>query len=258
MKLISILLTAATIVTAQIKAKSWHLSNQAPCTVCLADDPENCISMRESSEIYISGIRADSLLAKGVLLKFEIDDRVIPKRCVLYGDSIYARIDTMSSTSLQALREAALKTARDSFPIPKSELMRMSKNGIAILAANPYDESDAIDGTGAEFKFFNPTQKTVKYITIKAQGINAVGDPVPNLMGSTTVQFRFVGPIYPHKIASYEHSFAWHNDLPETLKILSINVEYMDKTKKSIPVKSAWATQTTIDFLDENTTDDEE
>ena len=62
------------------------------------------------------------------------------------------------------------------------------KYGLNIETWGVYDESEYTDGTGIRFRFFNPTDQTIKYITINFVGYNAVDDPVSSR--GKTVQTR--------------------------------------------------------------------
>lgn len=84
-----------------------------------------------------------------------------------------------------------------------------------------------------KFEFYNPTKKTIKYITINFVGYNAVDDPVSTYEGSTLTR-KCIGPIEPKDQATYEFEYVWFTDIVEYAKIKSILVQYKDGTSKRI------------------------
>ncbi|MEY2703127.1 MAG: hypothetical protein RLY43_1765, partial [Bacteroidota bacterium] len=97
------------------------------------------------------------------------------------------------------------------------------------------DVSEVTDGVTAKFEVFNPTNKTIKYVTFYVSGINAVGDKVYNIRQQDYIsEFRGVGPIKTNESANYEWEYAWFTDVVETLKIIKIKIQYMDGSAKTI------------------------
>lgn len=113
------------------------------------------------------------------------------------------------------------------------ELKSHTKYGLSIVSWGAYDESEYTDGTGMKFEFYNPTKKTIKYITINFVGYNAVDDPVSTYEGSTLTR-KCIGPIEPKDQATYEFEYVWFTDIVEYAKIKSILVQYKDGTSKRI------------------------
>ena len=114
-----------------------------------------------------------------------------------------------------------------------AELSSYGKYGLAIKDWRVYDESEYTDGTGIWFNFYNPTSKTIKYVTINFVGYNAVDDPVSS-RGSYTLTRKCIGPIEPEETALYTFEYAWFTDIVEYAKIKSIKVQYKDGTSKTI------------------------
>ena len=46
------------------------------------------------------------------------------------------------------------------------KIKALSSKGISIYSWGVYDESEYTDGTSIRFTFYNPTQKTIKYVNI--------------------------------------------------------------------------------------------
>lgn len=114
-----------------------------------------------------------------------------------------------------------------------TEISSYQKYGVAIKDWKVYDESEYTDGTSVSFNFYNPTSKTIKYITIKFIGYNAVDDPVSR-GGSYTLTRKCIGPIDPEESASYVFEYVWFTDIVQYAKIKSIKVQYTDGTSKII------------------------
>lgn len=115
----------------------------------------------------------------------------------------------------------------------KEELRGYEKYGISIVNWGIYDQSEYTDGTGLRMKFYNPTNKTIKYITINVIGYNSVKDPVSS-GGKYTLSPKCVGPIEPEETGTYEFDYLWFTDLVNNAKIKSIVVQYMNGTTKTI------------------------
>lgn len=112
-------------------------------------------------------------------------------------------------------------------------LQSYKKYGLNIETWSVYDESEYTDGTGIRFSFFNPTDQTIKYITINFVGYNAVDDPVSS-RGQTLQTRKCVGPIEPEETASYKFEYVWFTDIVEYAKIRSIVVQYKNGSTKTI------------------------
>ncbi len=113
------------------------------------------------------------------------------------------------------------------------ELESFNKYGLSIISWGVYDQSEYTDGTGFRIKFYNPTNKTIKYITINLVGYNAVDDAVSS-RGKYTLSPKCVGPIEPEDAGSYDFEYLWFTDLVEYAKIKSIVVQYTNGTTKTI------------------------
>lgn len=119
--------------------------------------------------------------------------------------------------------------------IQKDFISKLSKEGLGILKFEPYDVSEYTEGTGFRINVFNPTKKIIKYISISFVGYNAVNDKVINRMGSSYINsVKCVGPIKQYEDSEYEWDYIWFNDLVETIKLTSVNVQYMDGSTKQI------------------------
>lgn len=113
---------------------------------------------------------------------------------------------------------------------------KTKKYGLAILECGPYDVSKHPEGAGYRVRYFNPTNKAIKYVTTEVLGLNASNAPVfPGIsQAKKTATIRGVGPIEPGESATYSHDDIWRTDRVKSTRIQSITVDYMDGTKKEI------------------------
>ena len=59
-----------------------------------------------------------------------------------------------------------------------------------------------------------------------------------------------VGPIKPEENGTYEYKYVWFTDLVETAKILSIKIQYMDGSFKTVVnPKEIMLTKNLLDIL---------
>lgn len=107
---------------------------------------------------------------------------------------------------------------------------------ISIKSWSIFDSSEYTDGTGAEFTFYNPTKKTIKYIYPTVIGYNAVDDKI----GSKTL--TCIGPIEPEGFCSYTFDYVWMTDLVKNAKISNLKIQYKDGTTRTItrPSQVVW------------------
>ncbi len=128
----------------------------------------------------------------------------------------------------QAAKERALAQSRRVAELRKSVV----PGGVGIVEFRPYDVSEHTDGTGVRVSIANLSNKTIRYITFSYIGLNAVDDPVRDLKGPPVRRLRGIGPIEPRSIGSYEQDYAWMTDVVERSRLVRIEIEYMDRTKK--------------------------
>ena len=103
----------------------------------------------------------------------------------------------------------------------------MMKSGLFIEECYPTEE---LYSTGLSLSFRNLTNKTVKYLELTTEGLNAVKDPIKDGVRTVTG----VGPISPFGSGSIEFEHVWWTTLVKYHKIKSVTITYMDGTKKTI------------------------
>ncbi|MDZ4185408.1 MAG: hypothetical protein U1D97_10575, partial [Desulfuromonadales bacterium] len=119
-----------------------------------------------------------------------------------------------------------------------------------IEKSNIYDQSEYTDGTGFNITYYNPTKKTIKYITTNVIGYNAVEDPIKDVSGKIKIKIKGVGPIKPNESAKYSYDYLWLTDLVEDSDIISIHIQYMDGSSKTVKsIKQATFDRHALDIL---------
>jgi hypothetical protein len=143
--------------------------------------------------------------------------------------------EILEQEEMRIKRETELEESRIKIEtaekLRKTKLLmsRLSSQGIAIIDYQAFDVSDVTEGTGFEIRLFNPTKKTIKYVSISFYGINPVGDKVQVEFKNTYInKVKCVGPIKPFEGAEYNFEYQWFNDLVQSVKLVSLNIQYMD------------------------------
>ncbi|WP_294285467.1 hypothetical protein [uncultured Chryseobacterium sp.] len=106
----------------------------------------------------------------------------------------------------------------------------VKKYGLGIIN---YNATEGYSATGADFKIFNPSKKTIKYIWFTVGGENPVGDLVKS-GGKYYRTLKGVGPIESFGVGSWSFDYVWFTDLIEYLRITTIKIQYMDGSIKTI------------------------
>lgn len=110
------------------------------------------------------------------------------------------------------------------------DLHNMKNLGLCVRNISVYPMSSYVSGKGLSVNFYNPTEKTIKYISFDIQGYNGVGDRC-----GRRISHRCIGPINPDTSCSYEFDYVWMDDVTETAKISNVLVTYSNGQTKSIP-----------------------
>lgn len=135
--------------------------------------------------------------------------------------------------------------------IALDKLKTYEKYGLGIISGNAFDESEYTEGTGYSIRFYNPTKKTIKYIWITVAGFNPVDDIVIDpITRRSAKKFTCVGPIEGNETGTYEFNYAWHTDLVESTKIITLKIQYADGSIKNIAKPSLlYLDDETIDYF---------
>ncbi|WP_153013269.1 hypothetical protein [Aquitalea pelogenes] len=127
-----------------------------------------------------------------------------------------------------------------------------AKYGISVLAFSAFDEGEYAHSTGFRLRVYNPTKKTIKYIRVELTGMNAVDDVVRDRFAGPVKKVRGIGPIEPQGISEYTFDHLWFTDTVEWPKLVSLRVDYMDGSSKTIKnlglVKVAQKFQDVVDW----------
>jgi hypothetical protein len=168
--------------------------------------------------------------------------------------------EILEQEEIRIKRETELEESRIKIEtaekLRKTKLLmsRLSSQGIAIIDYQAFDVSDVTEGTGFEIRLFNPTKKTIKYVSISFYGINPVGDKVQVEFKNTYInKVKCVGPIKPFEGAEYNFEYQWFNDLVQSVKLVSLNIQYMDGSIRNYTdFKNIILKEEEIELLKEN------
>lgn len=159
----------------------------------------------------------------------------INKDDVSLSDNDLNRVQNLSVETINLCKSKVSLELLDKNAIRKKNfikaLKKLSKHGLAI-----FDHSRDYLSSPNNFvmRIYNPTRKTIKYVSFTIVGLNRVNDPIPigkNQKMSTTV--KITGPIAPGVSAKFDWKNVFNNEV-STYKIKSIMVDYTDGSKKSI------------------------
>lgn len=103
-----------------------------------------------------------------------------------------------------------------------------TKYTVGIIDAYPVEQYSF---TGAKFKIVNYSKKTIKYITFNFYGKNAVKDKVGG-----TLSRKGIGPVEQFAEGEWNFESVWLTDIIDTLKLVSVNIIYMDGSSKNLPI----------------------
>ena len=101
-----------------------------------------------------------------------------------------------------------------------------------------YNATSGYSSTGATFKIFNPSKKTIKYIWFTVAGENAVEDLVRLSNGNYYTTLKGIGPIESYGFGSWEFEYVWFTDIVEYLRISTVKIQYMDGSVRTIKYNS--------------------
>lgn len=103
----------------------------------------------------------------------------------------------------------------------------------SIIILNYYPSPTSFNSTNFSIEYYNNSNKTIKYITAKFVGYDAVGGIVKDVGGSAKY-LKGIGPIESKASASYSRENAWFTSIVDSAKVTSVAVEYMDGSKNII------------------------
>lgn len=130
-----------------------------------------------------------------------------------------------------------LKQVRMDDALEKSMYEKFSADGIPIYLGNVWlSRINSMGGVGFSIFFLNKSDKDYKYVFFTVEPYNRVGDVVASSIGGKSkVKAELVGPIdnfYNKNVASYDA--VWYNSTIDCMKILNIEIIYMDGTTENV------------------------
>lgn len=163
----------------------------------------------------------------------------VPSLDIATDETYYDQLERMPADALARFRAYADHIGQIVYESDVLKVLTFLESckpkGLSVVKWSFHDESEYTSGKGVEVSVYNPTGKTIKYLWFTLVGYNPVGDKVVDPKRKTSnVTLKGVGPIAPDETSSYTFSYAWFTDLVSTAKMLSIKVQYMDGTFKTI------------------------
>lgn len=144
-------------------------------------------------------------MMKGKEMSLEDYKTILQTRSNIAKDSADRNAKIVSGIYMQKLLKEA-----------EQKVFSKEKFGITILKANPTEDCSM---TGADFKIFNFSKKTIKYITFNFYGKNAVNDRV-----SSNLSRKSIGPVNHLATGVWSFHTVWLTDIVQTLKLISVNI----------------------------------
>lgn len=147
----------------------------------------------------------------------------------------YSLRKTVPLKLLKAFNSYIINTEKKQIETKLTLIDNLNNQGIDIIvhSITPSTPNSA-DGVDCTMKVEYINNKTIKYVTYEFEAYNAVGDKVRGRIRNVDKLYGEVtGPIMPmigYKVHYWEN--AWYNSTIECIKLIRIDVEYMDGTKK--------------------------
>jgi hypothetical protein len=190
---------------------------------------ESSVEIPSDEGVFISGLKnCKPKYGSEIKSYYEIGYRgklrFVPQENIFLMPEERVKLENMTESDLLKLRNEVIEIStllyKDELNKLLVKLEKTKSSGVAILKSSIYDESEYTEGTSVEVKYYNPTKKTIKYVTATIIGKNAVGDKVYSPFNNKgPITLRGIGPIESEGIASYTKKYAWHTDTVESHKI---------------------------------------
>lgn len=105
------------------------------------------------------------------------------------------------------------------------------ENGVEGFFSGP----NSAGGVSVKGAFVNNSDKTIKYISIRFQPFNSVGDAVGcSIKNVSDYGLRCTGPINPNATYSFFGENMWYNHSISSVKVTRADIQYMDGTEETI------------------------
>lgn len=182
-------------------------------------DGENFKFVRDSDISFSKDIDKDQL--KVTLAKRSEEERnFVRNHVTMMSDFIKEYGDEENEKEIDEERRLALK------PFIETE-----KYGLGFVYFRPTEDYGS---TGAEFRIFNPSKKTIKYIWFTIAGENAVEDLVRLSNGNYYKTLKGIGPVEQYDFVTWSFDYVWFTDIVQYIRMSSIKIQYMDGTFRTI------------------------
>lgn len=115
----------------------------------------------------------------------------------------------------------------------------LAANVLRGLEATPRTPNTA-DGVDVDVTFRNVSSRTIKYVHIVAEPINAVGDVVASSIGQrSAAKLTVTGPIEPGKTSEVVFDTVWYNPTIRVVRVNAVNVEFTDDSSSQLDISAA-------------------
>lgn len=126
-----------------------------------------------------------------------------------------------------------------STPVAPAEAPKLSSDVLKGLKVAP-KSPNSVGGVDVDVTFRNISQRTLKYVHISADPINAVGDVVESSIGNkTTAHLKVTGPVGAGKESRAVFNTVWYNQTIRRVQVNAIEVEFTDGTTGRVDISSA-------------------
>ena len=96
-------------------------------------------------------------------------------------------------------------------------------------------KTNSANGVGVRHRYFNASDKVMKYITFTYVPYNDVGDQVCcTINKKVEAAGRLTGPVEPKEVGSVEWDVLWYNPTISEIQLAEVSIEYMDGSKETL------------------------
>lgn len=113
--------------------------------------------------------------------------------------------------------------------------LRIGHEGYEDGVSGFFSGPNSAGGVSVKGAFVNNSDKTIKYISIRFQPFNSVGDAVGcSIKNVSDYGLRCTGPINPNATYVFFGKNMWYNHSISSVKVTRADIQYMDGTEESI------------------------
>lgn len=173
-------------------------------------------------------LRADDLVFQSDPISEEAREHIDQRGNKTVGLTIRKENASKNDSIRSAYQLNKAKTRLEKLQNTLSKINNLRKQKKIVILEQGYSYSDY--QFGLRFKFFNCYNKEIKYIEIKANAYNQVGDLQNDYFGHSSQSARCIGPIGKEEEAEYEFDkMFWDEfDVIHHLTVVDVKITFMD------------------------------